>query len=96
MSSNFFIVNSYHPAARYVPMGSFGICDLLERHGHRARIFNCALYPADEQAGRLEEEISGFAPRAIGLIDVAAAAERTIDTRRPAADDEPAWTKAQP
>ena len=68
MTGKLLIVNSYHPNARYVPMGSFGICDYLEQRGHQAKIFNGALYPPNEQVGRLEQEIRSFQPGAIGLI----------------------------
>ena len=68
MTASLLIINAYHPNARYVPMGSFGICDHLRRSGHQARIFNAALYPAGEHRRRLLEEIASFAPTAIGLV----------------------------
>ncbi len=68
MLGKLLIVNSYHPSARYVPMGAFGICDYLARQGHQAMIFNGALYPMEEQAPRLDAEIRRFKPTVIGLI----------------------------
>ncbi len=68
MPGKLLIVNSYHPSARYVPMGSFGICDYLAQQGHQGRIFNCALYPPHQQSPLLQQEIHRFQPQAIGLI----------------------------
>jgi hypothetical protein len=68
MLGKLLIVNSYHPNARYVPMGAFGICDYLVQRGHQALIFNGALYPEAEQARRLDAEIRRFEPTVIGLI----------------------------
>lgn len=68
MSANLLIINAFHPKARYVPMGAFGICDHLLRSGHRARIFNGALYPSGEHRTRLAEEVASFSPTAIGLV----------------------------
>ncbi len=68
MHGKLLIVNSFHPQARYVPMGSFGLCHHLEQTGHQARIWNGALYPPGEQLQRLSAECEQFQPTAIGLI----------------------------
>lgn len=68
MLGNLLIVNSHCPNARYVPMGSFGLCDHLVRQGHQARIFNGSNYPVEEQIRRLEAEVARFQPTVIGLI----------------------------
>jgi len=68
MHGKLLIVNSHCPNARYVPMGSFGLCDHLVRQGHQARIFNGSIYPVEEQTRRLEAEVARFQPTVIGLI----------------------------
>lgn len=68
MHGKLLIVNSYHPNARYVPMGAFGICDYLALQGHQARIWNGALYTPMEQVRRLDAEVRRFQPDVIGLI----------------------------
>ncbi len=68
MALDILFVNCHNAEFIYVPMGTFGICDFLEKHGLCAQILNLSLYPVDEYDSRLCSYVGKNKPRYIGLI----------------------------
>jgi hypothetical protein len=67
-SRRFLIVNGFHPELTYVPLGSFGLCDYLNRKGVRTRIFNASLYPYEMHLSVLESTLREFEPDCVGIV----------------------------
>lgn len=61
------LINCTSPYFFYIPMGCFGLCDMLARQGIEARIFNPALYPQSTQNKRLVEVLATLQPTHVGL-----------------------------
>ncbi len=68
MALDILFVNCHNAEFIYVPMGTFGICDFLEKQGLSAQILNLSLYPVDEYDSRLCSYVGKNKPRYIGLI----------------------------
>lgn len=68
MKKRFLIINCSSPYFLYIPMGSFGLCDFLEKRGIVSRIFNPALYRQHQVRELLLEKLSEYEPTHIGLI----------------------------
>lgn len=62
------ILNPYSAEFSYVPMGTFGICDYLERSGFRARVVNLALSHPCEVRGCMDAALQRYEPRHVGVI----------------------------
>ena len=61
------LINCTSPYFFYIPMGCFGLCDLLARQGIEARIFNPALYPQSQLRERSGEVFVELQPTHVGL-----------------------------
>lgn len=61
------LINCTSPYFFYIPMGCFGLCDMLARQGVEARLFNPALYPQSQQGERLGEVLADLQPTHVGL-----------------------------
>lgn len=62
------IINGFHPRLRYIPMGTFGLCDYLSQRGVGARIFSASLYTPADYLANMRSAIETLQPRCIGLI----------------------------
>ncbi|PID71852.1 MAG: hypothetical protein CSB34_04935 [Desulfobulbus propionicus] len=62
------IINPYSPYFKYIPMGTFGLCDFLSKRGCFAGIINLALYPSAEGIPKLEMMINDFQPTHVAII----------------------------
>lgn len=68
MSPRLLIINASSPFFFYIPMGTFGLCDYLEKHDIPSRIFNPALYPDSVADTQLQEQLRIFAPTHVALV----------------------------
>lgn len=64
----FLIVNVYSKSWKYIPMGTFGICDFLRNHNIESKIFNASLYNSDEYLNILKNIIYKNKPLYVGII----------------------------
>lgn len=68
MMLDLLFVNGRHPEFPYIPMGTFGLVDHLDRHGMNSRILNLGLYAIETGDARLVDMIERGRPRYVGLI----------------------------
>ena len=61
------LINCTSPFFFYIPMGCFGLCDLLVRQGIEARIFNPALYPQSRWPEHLQRVLTELQPTHVGF-----------------------------
>lgn len=67
MSPRLLLINCASPYFFYIPMGCFGLCDLLSRQGVETRLFNPALYSQDTLHKQLTELLTTLQPTHVGL-----------------------------
>jgi hypothetical protein len=68
MALDFLILNPHSDEFYYIPMGTFAICEWLQRKGFAARIVNLAHARKCEVRERIDEAITLHKPRNVGLI----------------------------
>lgn len=68
MERKILIVNSFDRIWKYIPMGSFGLCDFLNQQGIESQIFNAGSYNDNEYLIKLKRIINNYKPDYIGLI----------------------------
>ena len=67
MQSRFLIINPPSAYFFHIPMGTFGLCDYLNRRNIPVRILNLALYDENRMATVLNRYIEQFRPTHVGL-----------------------------
>ncbi|NLX19078.1 MAG: hypothetical protein GXY53_07335 [Desulfobulbus sp.] len=67
MSSRLLLINCASPYFFYIPMGCFGLCDLLAREGIEARLLNPALYTKDRFEEQLSDILDSLQPTHVGF-----------------------------
>ena len=68
MSPRLLIINCASPYFFYIPMGTFGLCDYLGQRNIAARIFNPALYNANEVQTQLLAALTAVQPTHVGFV----------------------------
>jgi hypothetical protein len=68
MSPRLLIINCASPYFFYIPMGTFGLCDYLGQRHIAARMFNPALYHADEVQAQLLAALTAVQPTHVGFV----------------------------
>lgn len=68
MHSRLLIINCSSPYFVYVPIGTFGLCDYLDRQGIEVRVINPALYNESMAHRVIEEQLQDLRPTHVGLI----------------------------
>jgi hypothetical protein len=62
------IINCPSEYFKYIPMGSFGLCDYLSRRTIDAKLLNLAVYEEERAADVLTRYLKAFHPTHVGLI----------------------------
>jgi hypothetical protein len=62
------IINCPNEYFKYIPMGSFGLCDYLSRRTIDAKLLNLAVYEESEADEVLTHYLNAFQPTHVGLI----------------------------
>ena len=62
------MVNGYSDNRKYIPMGTFGLCDFLWQRGFESKIFNAALYDENKYWPKLKLILKNYRPDYVGLI----------------------------
>ena len=68
MQSRLLIINCPNEYFKYIPMGSFGLCDYLSRRNIDAKLLNLAVYEESEAGEVLTHYLNAFQPTHVGLI----------------------------
>jgi len=68
MNKKILIVNGYSDLWKYIPMGTFGLCDFLCQQGIESKIFNAAIYNKNEYLVNLKHVIDEYKPDYIGIV----------------------------
>ena len=68
MQSRLLIVNCPSDYFEHIPMGTFGLCDYLNRKNIQTKILNLSLYKSSEIDRALKHYLEKFAPTHVGLV----------------------------
>jgi hypothetical protein len=68
VQSRLLIINCPNEYFKYIPMGSFGLCDYLSRRNIEAKLLNLSVYEENSAGEVLTHYLNAFQPTHVGLI----------------------------